>query len=340
MSSNQISRKKGLLSRRDFTRKSALAILAASTAGLIGYGFFNTKKLRAINNVRRMGHCAPSVMQTLLDINDVQNTNMVIYAGAMAGGIAGTNMECGALTAPLMFIGFQNNNLDSIPGKIDVICKAQSYVNKFTAFNGSTICSRIRQKGNSACMKTIRTFYEPFSEAVTSLVPLPDETKESYSLLLKAFDDNKFHCVQNVFNDLNSNFPITKELLDASWLFIGGIALLNRTCGALAGGVLALSSKTAKIENSYSRVARMNRLLRNQNNEAMNEEVNNFNRSINYSEELGHWFRNEFGSTTCYDIWRSNFSNKEDVENYLNGHCMLQCSYIAKKVAQKVNMMV
>jgi len=106
----------------------------------------------------------------------------------------------------------------------------------------------------------------------------------------------------------------------------------------LTGGVLAISSETAKIENIYSRVARMNRLLRNENNEATNEEINNFNKSINYSEELGHWFRNEFGSTTCYDIWRLNFSDKKDVEKYISGHCTLQCSYIAKKVAQKVNM--
>jgi hypothetical protein len=189
-------------------------------------------------------------------------------------------------------------------------------------------------------LKTIRTFYKPFSEAVSSPVLLSDETKESYSLLLKTFNDNKFHCAQNVFSYLNSNFLITKELLDTSWAFIGGIALLNRTCGALAGGVLALSSKTAKIENSYLRVARMNRLLRLQNNEAMNEEINSFNRSINYSEELGNWFRNEFGSTTCFDIWRFNFSDKKDAENYIHSHCTLQCSYITKKVAQKVNMMI
>jgi len=131
-----------------------------------------------------------------------------------------------------------------------------------------------------------------------------------------------------------------KELLDASWVFIGGIAFLNLTCGALTAGVLALSSATAKIENSYSRVARMNRLLRNKNNEAMNEEINNFNRAINYSEELGTWFRSEFGTTACHEIWRFNFSVKKDVENYKSGRCVLQCAYIAKKVAQKVNMMI
>ncbi|MFH1321285.1 MAG: twin-arginine translocation signal domain-containing protein, partial [Bacteroidota bacterium] len=86
MKRNDINTYRGSLSRRDFTKKSILAIAAAGAAGLIGYGVFNTEKLRAISNVRRMGHCAPSIMQTLLDLNDVQNTNMVLYGGAMAGG--------------------------------------------------------------------------------------------------------------------------------------------------------------------------------------------------------------------------------------------------------------
>jgi len=84
----------------------------------------------------------------------------------------------------------------------------------------------------------------------------------------------------------------------------------------------------------------MNRLLRHEDNEAMNEEINNFNRAINYSEELGTWFRNEFGSTTCHDIWGYNFSEKKEVEKYISGQCMLQCRFIANKVSKKVNMMI
>ena len=340
MRSNDIYRGKKSLTRRDFTRKSILAIAAAGTAGLIGYGVFNTDKLRAISNIRRMGHCAPGIMQTLLDINDIQNTNMVLYAAGMAGGIAGPDMECGALTAPLMFIGFRNNNLTAISEKLDVISKAQSYVNEFTTFNGSSICSKIRQEGMPACMKTIRNFNKHFSKAAKSPAPLSDNVKESYLLLLKTFDDNKFHCAHNVLNSLSNKFIITKELRDSSWVFIGGIALLNRTCGALTAGVLALSSATAKIEKSYLRVAKMNRLLRNQNNEAMNERINNFNLAINNSEELGSWFRREFGSVTCREIWQFDFSDKKDVESYISGKCTLQCAYITKKVAEKVNMMI
>jgi len=279
-------------------------------------------------------------MQTLLDINNIRNSNLVLYAGAMAGGIAGSNMECGALTAPLMFIGFRDSNLTAISEKLDVISKAQSYINEFTAFNGSSICGTIRQGGMPACMKTIRNFNMPFSKAAKSPVPMSDEVKESYTLLLKTFDENKFHCAHNVLKNLNGNFTVTQDIIDASWVFIGGISLLNRTCDALTAGVLALSSATARIENSYSRVARMNRLLRHQNNEAMNEETNNFNLAINYSEELGSWFRNEFGSTSCYDIWKLNFSNRNDVETYISGKCNLQCTFIANKVAKKVNLMV
>lgn len=340
MKRNEINKSRRPLTRRDFTRKSVLAISAACTAGMIGYGFLNTKKLRTINNVRRMGHCTPSIMQTLLGINNIKDSNLVLYAGAMSGGIAGSEMECGALTAPLMFIGFRDNNLNTISEKLDVITKAQSYVNEFTSFNGTAICGTIRQGGMPACMKTIRNFNKPFSKAVKNPVLLSDEVKESYALLINAFADNKFHCAHNVLNNLNGDFTITQEIIDASWVFIGGISLLNRTCDALTAGVLALSSATARIENSYSRVARMNRLLRNQNNEAMNEEINNFNLAINYSEELGSWFRNEFGSTSCYGIWKLSFSNRKDVETYISSKCNLQCAFITKKVAKKVNLMV
>jgi len=334
------NKSKGSFSRREFTRKSILAVAGFGTAGLIGYGVFNRKKLRTVNNMLRMGHCAPAIMQTLLEINGIQNNNMVLYAGAMAGGIAGSDMECGGLTAPLMFLGFQNTNFDDISNKLDLIRKAQSYVDEFNISNDSLICSRIRNKGMPACRRTVYNFNKTFSKAIANPEEIFDEREESYSLMLKAFENNKFHCAQSVLNSLNSDFQVTEELLDSSWLFIGGIAMLNRTCGALTAGVMALSSATAKIENSYSRVARMNRLLRDESNEAMNEEINNFNLSINRGEELGRWFRDEFGHTACNDIWGYNFSKIKDAENYISGQCMKQCEYIAGKVVQKVTLMI
>lgn len=340
MKNSDSNKVKGSISRREFTKRSILVLAATGGAGLIGYGLFNTKKIRTFSNVRRMGHCAPGVMQTLLGINGIQDTGMVKYAGGLAGGIAGSEMECGVLTAPLMFIGYRNNNLSGIGEKLNIISQAQSYVNEFTAINGSTICGRIRQGGLPACMHTIRNFYKPYSQAITSPTALSDEAKESYILLLRTFDEKEFHCAHNVLKNLNSNFPVTKELLDSSWLFIGGIALLNRTCGVLAAGAIALSSVTAEIENSYSRVARMNRLLRQNDIEAMDEEMNNFNRSINLCDELGYWFRNKFGSTNCSELCGLNFSDINDVKSYLSGPCMEYCRGLAKEVAEKVSRMI
>ena len=337
---DEINRCKGSLSRREFTKRSILAIAGLATTGLIGYTVINSKKLRTVRNIHRMGHCAPSVMQTLLEINDIHNDEMVLYAGAMAGGIAGSKMECGALTAPLMFLGFQNNKLTDITEKLDLIAKAQSYINEFTTSNGSLICSKIRHDGMPACMSAISNFYKQYLKAVSNPAVLSDEAKDSYKVLLNTFDEKRFHCSLNVLNELNGSFNVTKELLDSSWLFIGGIAMRNQTCGALAAGVMALSSVEAKIENSYSRVARMNRLIRKESNEVMNEDVNNFNQSINSAEELGTWFRNEFGSTTCFDILGFNFSRAKDVESYISGSYINKCALITDKVAHKVDSMI
>ncbi len=328
------------LSRRDFTKKGLIAVAALGTAGLAGYSILSSKKAITLNNYLRMGHCAPSIMQTLLDINGISNPDMVLCSGALAGGIAGPDTECGVLTAPLMFISYRNENPETIPEKIKLILKAQSYVNTFNSVNGSVFCRNIRYRGPHSCRKVVCSFYKPYSNALKDTIILSKESLESYSLVLEAFDDNNFHCAHNVLYSLENEIQLTRDLLASSWIFLGGTALLNRTCGALTAGVIALSSETAKIENSYSRVARMNRLIRNQKNEAMDDEINNFNRAISYGDELGTWFRSEFGFTSCYEIWRYDFSRPEDVEGFISGKCIKQCAGIAEKVAQKVRMML
>ena len=331
----------GSITRRDFTRKSLLLAAALGSGGLIGYGILDKHRLIARNNLLRMGHCAPSVMQTLLGISDLDNDNLILASGGMAGGIAGPETECGALTAPLMFLSFTNNNIQGTPEKIEVIEKSQSYFNDFTQLNGSPLCGRIRYSGGqSACRKAVCRFHRTYTRAVEDPTSLSPDTKKSYSLLLEAFNDNKFHCAHNVLDNLPPNFVVSRELYDSSWIFIGGIAMLNRPCGALAAGVMALSSVTPEIENSYSRVARMNRMLKKNDPQALDEEINEFNRAINLSEELGSWFRNEFGSFSCRDIWGYDFTRYGDAENFINGHCMEICSKnIAGKVARKVSSM-
>ncbi len=327
------------MNRRDFSRKGLIAAAAIGTAGIGGY-LLASKRVRTLNNYYRMGHCAPTVMQTLVDVGRTDYPGLVLYTGAMSGGIAGPGMECGVLTAPLIYMGYENKTPSGLSGKLDLIRKGQTYITRFDEFNGTCICGNIRQGGAPACRKAVGNFYRLYSGSVEKPDKLSDEARESYSLLLSEFDSANFHCAHNVFKNLKGQFIAGDEMYDASWLLVGGLAMRNRTCGALAAGVMALSSVTARVEKSYFRVAKMNRLFKENNNDAMDEEINNFNRSIHFSEMLGAWFRKEFRSTTCYNICGANFSLISDAENYLSGNFIGRCSDIAKGVAEKVNSMV
>jgi C_GCAxxG_C_C family probable redox protein len=336
MNGDNNQRIKKTISRRQFAGRSIVAALALGTAGIAGYSILQSEKTRIFLNYHRMGHCAPSVMQTLLDVNDIDDPELVRFAGAMAGGIAGPKMECGAFTAPLMFLGYQKGIPSDINEKLLIIRQAHSYFNEFDHNNGSTICTNIRHRSENGCWKAISGFYNSFMNSLENPVILPSETEESYILLLNAFADNGFHCSHSMLDMLKRDVVLNKELYAVSWPFAGGIALLNRTCGALASGVMALSSSLAKIESSYGRVARMNKLFKEDNSRAMDNGNNEFNRAINSGTELGTWFRKEFGATSCYDICGYNFSLKKDADSYLSGNCINKCRRITEKVAEKV----
>jgi len=336
MESFDTGKGKRSLTRRDFARKSIIAIAAAGSAGLIGYAAFNTKKLRTINNSLRIGHCAPSVMQTLIDIHHTGNEDLVLLSGAMAGGIAGPSTECGVLTAPLMFMGFMNKQDVDLPGRLKLIGMAQAYSARFASENKTSSCELIRNRGMHSCKNAVHNFYKDYSWACANPLIFGDEVKESYSFLLKNFEEEDFHCAHNVLRLLEGRVKVNEDMLDLTWIFAGGIAMMNRTCGALAGGVAALSSLNSRTENSYTRVARMNRLLRKKSNSAMDEDINNYNRAINQSDVLGEWFRREFGSLSCRDIWQYDFSRKRDSGSFIAGQCMKQCRLIAEKVAGQV----
>jgi C_GCAxxG_C_C family probable redox protein len=340
MNNNEDQKKKRTISRREFTTKSIVAVISLGVSGIAGYALLTDKKPRVFINYHRIGHCAPSVMQTLLDIYNIENKELVKISGAMAGGIAGPKMECGALTSPLMFLGYHEGIPTDNNKKLLIIREAQFYFNDFYNKNGSATCTKIRDRYENGCWKAVSGFYDAFMNSLQNPGSFPAEKEESYSLILKAFNDNGFHCSHSVLDRLKSTFCLKKELYEASWPFIGGIALLNRTCGALTAGVIALSASEAKIENSFIRVARMNKMLKENDNRAMSDELNGFNRAINSGTELGEWFLKEFGATTCYEICGSNFSQKKDVVNFLSGKCLNRCSVITEKVADKVISMI
>ena len=60
----------------------------------------NTLRRRSMSNLLRMGHCAPTVMQTLLDASYTEAEWLVKLTAGLPGGIGNTGAECGGVTAP------------------------------------------------------------------------------------------------------------------------------------------------------------------------------------------------------------------------------------------------
>jgi C_GCAxxG_C_C family probable redox protein len=60
---------------------------------------------RCFANLLRMGHCAPTVMQSILDISSTEKEWLVKLSAGMPGGIGNTGFECGAVTSPLALLG-------------------------------------------------------------------------------------------------------------------------------------------------------------------------------------------------------------------------------------------
>jgi hypothetical protein len=104
---------------------------------------------------------------------------------------------------------------------------------------------------------------------------------------------------------------------------------------------MALSAKNMNVEDSYSRVLRMIWLMMNNDEDAMAEDINNFNKSIDLCSELGDWFQIEFGTTSCGELCGGcDFSDEADVERYLTNDGINRCKQITQSVAQKVGMMI
>ena len=63
---------------------------------------------RGLSNLLRMGHCAPTAMQTILDVSSTQKEWLVRLSAGMPGGIGNTGHECGAVTSPLVVLGMHD----------------------------------------------------------------------------------------------------------------------------------------------------------------------------------------------------------------------------------------
>jgi C_GCAxxG_C_C family probable redox protein len=293
---------------------------------------------RSMSNLSRMGHCAPTVAQTILDVTRADGDWLVRLAAGLPGGIGGTGGECGGVTAPLLLLGLRYGSRAE-RGLPVILEKGHAYCERFLECNHSLLCSAIRGEDRLPwpCVRAIRRAPEILAEAVSgdAVRAIPPEDREAYRRLSSHLAERGLHCAHAVLRRLGQAVPVTPELLAATSGFVGGTLLKGMTCSALTAGVMAIGLRAGEIEASRLRVVRM-MVTMMLGGDALDDELNMFNRSVNRGKALARWFAGEFGSTQCRDITRCAFSSTADVERYIQGEQVARCETIARRVAEEV----
>lgn len=298
----------------------------------------STYRARGLNNLLRMGHCAPAVMQTILEINHSEEEGLVKLMAAMPGGIGNTGFECGGITSPLVILGLRHGLSGMQAGLPLIFDQGHAYYQHFSNENSASFCRDIQNpRFPVRCIHAVRHSAELLAETLETedRSAIPAEQRDAYSHLYAHLQQNNFHCAHAVFQHLGTSVPVDQELLDATSAFLGGTLFKGLTCSAFTAGVLAIGLEIGEIENSYLRVMRMLALMVSGGN-AFTDGLNKFNPALNTGHRLAKWFRAEFGSTQCQAITHCDFSCEAGVVKYIAEAGVTRCRRIAETVAEQV----
>ncbi len=297
----------------------------------------------ALSNLIHMGHCAPTVMQTLLDISSTRKEWLVRLSAGMPGGIGNTGHECGAVTSPLVVLGTRlglQGDDHALPVLFD---KGHALCQGFLACQHSLQCKEIRGNDHFPrhCIPPVLRSAGLFMEAQNGNhpAPIPPASREAYTRMYACLKENNFHCAQAVLAQLGYHPEKDRELFDAASAFIGGTLFMGGTCSAFAAGVMAIGLRIGEIEDSPLRVIRLLAIM-TVDGDAFDEKLNKFNSSMNRGFKLSKWFAKEFGSTQCREITQCDFSDTHDVDKFVETGGITHCREIANEVAEKVQRML
>ena len=291
-----------------------------------------------LDNLLRMGHCAPAVMKTVLDLNQASREDLVKLMGGMPGGIGNTGFECGGITSPLVLLGLRHGLREMQDGLPRIFDLGHDYFRRFSDENHATFCKAIQNpRFPIRCIHAVRHSPELLAETLESdhRPSIPAEQRQAYACLYGHMKKCNFHCARAVFQQLGETIPVDGELLEAASAFMGGTLFKGLTCSAFTAGVMAIGMKLGEIENSYLRVTRMLALMVSGGN-AFTDGLNKFNPVLNTGHRLSKWFRKEFGSTQCQVITQCDFSCQAGVDKYIAGDGVTRCRQIAGMVAEQV----
>jgi hypothetical protein len=296
-------------------------------------------RARGLRNLLRMGHCAPSVMKTILEICGSEEEWPVKLAGGLPGGIGDTGFECGGITSPLILFGLRYGLTDLRNGLPLVFYLGHDHLRHFLDRNHTPLCREIRGDNYrlTRCIRAVCWAPEIAASAFarTDTSAIEGERLEAYSLLYAHMAAEGFHCSHQVLQRLSPVIPVGRELLDATSGYAGGTMFTGMTCSAYAAGVMALGLRMCEIEDSLPRVVRMIVLMKT-GGDAFADPINKFNKVMNLGNRLGRWFTGEFGNTQCQSVTGCDFSSPAGARKYIETGGLARCRDIADKVADQV----
>lgn len=294
---------------------------------------------RSFSNLMRMGHCAPTVLRTVLEATGDELATRVQLAAGLPGGIGNTGEECGGVTAPLMYAGLRHAGEPLKDGLPPVIFMGHDLLRRFTSRQGTFRCAEIRgtRRLPLPCIGVVvrapgqcrQTLDHDCGDAITG------ERREAFRRLHAHLDQAHFHCSHAVFDELQDVIRVDGDLVDASAGFIGGFVFCGLTCNALTAGVMALGAARGEIENSRLRVMRMIGTMA-LGGDAFADRINAFNRLMNMGNRLALWFSRRFGSARCASLTGCDFGTVVGVRDYVEGAGVSRCRMIAKEVADEL----
>ena len=186
-----------------------------------------------MSNLLRMGHCAPTVMQTMLDASDGDAKWLVLLMAGLPGGIANTGRECGGLTAPLVQIGLRHGRDETEDGLPIVVDKGHDLLQRFTARCGTTQCREILGDARLPlrCVDVVREALAMCAQCIAASTAhaIAPNAREAYRELYAHWQQQGFHCADAVFAELDTA-GAPDELADAVTAFIGGTVFTGMTC--------------------------------------------------------------------------------------------------------------
>ena len=294
---------------------------------------------RGLANLLRMGHCAPSIMQAMLDVSETDAQWLVKLTAGLPGGIGNTGGECGGVTAPLVLLGLRYGQEKPVQGLPVVVYKGHDVLRRFVACQGTTACREIRGDARVPlrCIGVARQAPVLCAACIGAdcTAAISPAQQEAFRRLYAHWLEQEFHCAHAVFHHLEDTIPVSEDLLNGGSGFMGGTVFTGMTCSALTAGIMVLGLMLAEIENSHLRVLRMIGTMAVRG-DAFNDDLNAFSKIMNLGNRLAQWFTTEFGSTQCGAITQCDFSTTEGVQRYIDDGGTARCGAIAQCVAREV----